>query len=156
MLKLSEGNVQGSRIYAKCIRSLKLYPLPLVSASDCAILDGFGDKICSELDGLLTQHATALSLPPETVLTCSRTVPSIWWEQAKVFRPETKKVTKAKRPGPDTAPDIASRALLNPQSGSSDVLLVCDNREVCGTGRGNLETFISHFIVYLLCSSFPD
>jgi len=93
-----KGNVQGSRIFAKCIKSLRLYPLPLANATEAQILDGFGDKICAELKSLHEKRSTMLNLTPEMTLKCSRDVPDIWWEQCKEFVPEQKKVAKAKRP----------------------------------------------------------
>lgn len=42
---------------AKALDSLKKYPLVLQSGRDCAILDGFGSKICRMLDRQLQSHS---------------------------------------------------------------------------------------------------
>ena len=62
------GNVKGSRIYSRCIASLKKYPLPLQSPLECEILEGFGDKICQQLMKKLTDHAKELNTTPELVV----------------------------------------------------------------------------------------
>ena len=51
------GNKNGASIYAKCLRSIKKYPIPFISAKELVVLDGFGDKICEEVGQLHQQYA---------------------------------------------------------------------------------------------------
>ena len=50
------------------ILSLLLYPLPLRTTAEAGILDGFGDKICEDLNKHLKSHAKDLNLEPSAVL----------------------------------------------------------------------------------------
>ncbi|KAL7027913.1 hypothetical protein ACKWTF_005654 [Chironomus riparius] len=45
-----------SKTYQKALDSLEKYPLTLYSGHDCAILDGFGQRICEILEQKLQQH----------------------------------------------------------------------------------------------------
>jgi hypothetical protein len=51
------GNKNYANIYAKCLRSIKKYPIPFISAKELVVLDGFGDKICEEVGQLHQQYA---------------------------------------------------------------------------------------------------
>jgi len=75
------------------------------------------------------------------VLKGSRRVPEIWWDQSKEFRVETKKVTKAKRPILEKQTNVATKRLTKcdaprDEQANQNVTLICDNREVCGSGKG--------------------
>jgi hypothetical protein len=52
-----KGNKNYANIYAKCLRSIKKYPIPFISAKELVVLDGFGDKICEEVGQLHQQYA---------------------------------------------------------------------------------------------------
>ena len=45
-----------------------LYPLPLAEPQEALILNGFGDKICSDIDVLLKKHAVSLKLDVKELL----------------------------------------------------------------------------------------
>lgn len=74
-------------------------------------------------------------------------MPDGWQELSNEFRHEAKTVTKAKRPkiAPQQNGGLASteRPLLEDDSevhGESKVQLICDKREVCGTGKGKMSS----------------
>ena len=45
-----------------------LYPIPLWEAKEASILDGFGDKVCGDIQNLLEKHAQSLNLDPKQLL----------------------------------------------------------------------------------------
>ena len=45
-----------------------LYPIPLWEAKEASILDGFGDKVCNDIQSLLEKHAESLKLDPKQLL----------------------------------------------------------------------------------------
>ena len=50
------------------IKSMLLYPIPLWEAKEASILDGFGDKVCADIQSLLEKHAESLKLDPKQLL----------------------------------------------------------------------------------------
>ncbi|CAL4088936.1 unnamed protein product, partial [Meganyctiphanes norvegica] len=42
--------------YARAIKSLRLFPLPLYRGADCKVLSGFGDKICQQIERRMEKH----------------------------------------------------------------------------------------------------
>ena len=122
--------------------SLLKYPLPLKTPEEAEILDGFGDKICSDLSKMLKQHAAELNLSSESVIEFARPrpIPAEWWQIARHFRHQTGKVAAAKRPKePDSheeeAEMVPKSARIELSSGNNGLVLVADNREVCGRGK---------------------
>lgn len=143
-----KGNQNGAKIYRKCISSMLLYPIPLWEAKEASILDGFGDKVCGDMQSLLEKHAQSLNLDPKQLLEYSRDVPDEWWEVSTAFKHKESKVAKAKRPVAAIPEDDQTKKSKNTSNntnqsdglgGSSEqgVRLICDNREV--TGRGKTE-----------------
>ena len=83
-----KGNQNGAKIYRKCIsrhgyglmtrtwkvvrsifnKSMLLYPIPLWEAKEASILDGFGDKVCADIQTLLEKHAQSLNLDPKQLI----------------------------------------------------------------------------------------
>ncbi|ELU03776.1 hypothetical protein CAPTEDRAFT_101818 [Capitella teleta] len=49
-------NNKSQYTYAKAIKSLQKYPLPLSSGKECKFLENFGNGICSMLDAKLAKH----------------------------------------------------------------------------------------------------
>ena len=49
-------------------KSMLLYPIPLWEAKEASILDGFGDKVCADMQSLLEKHAQSLNLDPKQLL----------------------------------------------------------------------------------------
>ena len=68
----------GSNMYKQVIfekwfvpnktESMLLYPIPLWEPREASILDGFGDKVCSDIQTLLEKHAESLKLDPKQLL----------------------------------------------------------------------------------------
>ena len=49
-------------------KSMLLYPIPLWEAKEASILDGFGDKVCADIQTLLEKHAQSLNLDPKQLI----------------------------------------------------------------------------------------
>jgi len=154
----SKGKIKIASNYKKCIRSLLLYPLPLRTTAEAGILDGFGDKICEDLNKHLKSHAKDLNLEPSAVLEYSRNVPPEWWSISESFQHQSTKAPKAKRPKPARLIDqqINQIPMEIDVQGSGAVVLHCDQREVKGSGKGkkellknlkNLKSFIVQYTV---------
>jgi len=148
------GNIIGCKKYKKCIGSLLKYPLPLQSPDEAEILEGFGDKICADLNKMLQQHAAELNLPVKSVIEFSRPkpIPDEWWQISRHFRHQSGKVAAAKRPK-----EPSNEAVVVAKSARLDdgVVLVVDQREVCGRGQSKsqmrrrlekFDTFTVNFI----------
>lgn len=54
--KAREEDSSTQYCFAKALKSLKQYPLPLETAKSCKMLNGFGTKLCAMLDHKLKQH----------------------------------------------------------------------------------------------------
>ncbi|XP_052058656.1 crossover junction endonuclease MUS81-like isoform X1 [Mytilus californianus] len=52
----TEKGIKTQFVYAKALKSLRNYPLPIASGKDCKMLEYFGDKICKMLDVKLSKH----------------------------------------------------------------------------------------------------
>ena len=52
-------DLQSRHTYTKCLSSLRKYPLPMQSGKECKILEGFGDKICKQIDDNLKDFLAA-------------------------------------------------------------------------------------------------
>ncbi|CAG2249958.1 MUS81 [Mytilus edulis] len=52
----TEKGIKTQFVYAKALKSLRNYPLPIASGKDCKMLEYFGDKICKMLDVKLAKH----------------------------------------------------------------------------------------------------
>ncbi|XP_071159213.1 crossover junction endonuclease MUS81-like isoform X2 [Mytilus edulis] len=52
----AEKGIKTQFVYAKALKSLRNYPLPIASGKDCKMLEYFGDKICKMLDVKLAKH----------------------------------------------------------------------------------------------------
>ena len=120
------------------LSSLLKYPLPLQSPDEAEILEGFGDKICADLNKMLQQHAAELNLPIKSVIEFSRPkpIPDEWWQISRHFRHQSGKVAAAKRPK-----EPSNEAVVVAKSGRLDdgVVLVADQREVCGRGKSKSD-----------------
>lgn len=52
----AKKGLKSHNTFAKALKSLKKYPLPLSNGKEAKVLEHFGDKICSMLDDRLSQH----------------------------------------------------------------------------------------------------
>lgn len=104
---------------AKALNSLNKYPLVLQSGRECAILDGFGSKICRMLDRQLQ-----LKLEPQ-ILSEREQNESIQDVIKNAHEQYVKSTNQRKQMTPE-APNLAIPA------GSFDIVLLVDTQETAG------------------------
>jgi len=57
----SDRGDQSHFTYNKALASLKKWPLKLMSGRECAILNGFGKKICDKIDARIKETQACLT-----------------------------------------------------------------------------------------------
>lgn len=105
---------------AKALDSLNKYPLVLQSGRDCAILDGFGSKICRMLDRQL-QLKLEHQIPSERAQNQSI---------QDVIKNAHEQYVKSKMQQKEPTQEATSNPVILP--GSFDVILLVDTQETAG------------------------
>lgn len=116
----------------EALESLKKYPLPLESGRDCAILKGFGPKLCMLLnqkleeykEGHLEEYNKSVNFG-EQIKEVARKVKEKQRKDARTAKPKT---VGKKNIAEDCSAD--EQVLMSP--GSFDVVLLVDTQETLG------------------------
>ncbi|XP_059610721.1 crossover junction endonuclease MUS81 [Phlebotomus argentipes] len=138
-LKYSEENNLGNRrSLARALSSLEKYPLPLSSARECIILEGFGPKICEMLEKKLDKRST-LQISEEKEIT--KKPKKVKPAKASPKKRDRKKTTPQAAEVGSEEKDSSNVVIMSPNM--FEVILLVDTQETKGKTKKTVDATIN-------------
>ncbi|XP_055679275.1 crossover junction endonuclease MUS81 isoform X1 [Lutzomyia longipalpis] len=146
-LKHSEENNLGNRsALSKALESLEKYPLPIQSARECIILEGFGPTICEMLEKKLIKHRNDQEGTNQHLTAAGSAVEA---EKPQKFKrnpshKSPKKKRTRKEPCPAVIPDAKKKETEEPlvaimSANMFQIILLVDTQETKGKTKKTVD-----------------
>ncbi|GAB0088048.1 mus81 [Sergentomyia squamirostris] len=142
-LKYSEDNNLGNKhALARALNSLEKYPLPLASAQDCTILEGFGPTICQMLEKKLEKQKVNL---PEKISKKPQApeeiVEKIAKKKTRTVKSPAKKKAQRKTPLAELD-EMQDNNVIIMSSNTFEIILLVDTQETKGKSKKSIDATI--------------